>query len=100
LIIAYEQLIQTMKLNNPNRRLFISRLVCLNKLKDNSIPTKLDIRPIAITGLIQKLVEKVLLNHSKTESKINCARPDLASEKERRLLCTYTDYTKFSIAHI
>jgi hypothetical protein len=42
--IVYSQLKKVFSHQN----LFRSRLVCLNKLKDKSVPTKQDIRPIAI----------------------------------------------------
>lgn len=50
-----------MKTDRPNKTLFTSRLVCFNKNKNGTIPTLNEIRGIAVTGTVQKLIEHHLL---------------------------------------
>ena len=56
----------------------------MNKLKGDDIPTTDDIRPIAITGLMQKLTEKSILYKigEKIIKKINPAQCGFVKKKE------------------
>jgi hypothetical protein len=47
---------------NPNSRLFTSRLVCLNKLRNNSTRFKSDKRPTAITANIYLYIRMKILD--------------------------------------
>ena len=44
-------LLEIMQQKTPDPIYFQARLICLNKLKDDQIPTVLDLRPLAITCL-------------------------------------------------
>ena len=85
--IEFEQLRKTLNDTNPNNVFFQARLVCINKLKGEEIPTLDDIRPIAITGLMQKLIEKANISKigDKILSKINKAQCGFVKEKETLL---------------
>ena len=78
---------KTLNDTNPNNIFFQARLVCINTLKGEEIPTLDDIRPIAITGLMQKLIEKAILSKigDKILSKINKAQCGFVKEKETLL---------------
>ena len=61
-------LLEIMQQKSPDPVYFQARLICLNKLKDDQIPTVLDLRPLAITGLNQKLVELILLDQIRDQT--------------------------------
>ena len=51
-----------MSTQSPDKRLFTARMVCFNKNKDGSAPCTSEIRGIAVTGLLQKMIEHHLLH--------------------------------------
>lgn len=59
--IVLKAIQKAMKSDRPNKILFTSRLVCFNKNKNGAVPTLNEIRGIAVTGTIQKLIEHHLL---------------------------------------
>ena len=83
-LLAYDQLRLTLSQTDPPKTFFQARLVCMNKLKGEDIPTTDDIRPIAITGLMQKLIEKTILYRigGKIIKKINPAQCGFLKKKE------------------
>ena len=82
--LAFDQLRLTLSQSDPPESFFQARLVCMNKLKGDDIPTTDDIRPIAITGLMQKLTEKSILYKigEKIIKKINPAQCGFVKKKE------------------
>ena len=56
---AFDQLRLTLSQTDPPNAL---RLVCKKKLKGEDIPTTDDLIPIAITALMQKLIEKTIIS--------------------------------------
>jgi hypothetical protein len=55
-MITYDQLRLTQNDSNPKTRFSQPKLVTLNKINRKKIPTLDNIRPIAMTGLIQILI--------------------------------------------
>lgn len=62
-----------LKLDNPDKRAFYTRLVCINKTK-NPYPEISDTRPLAVTTIVQKIIEHMLLNRLLDETDSSMAK--------------------------